>query len=388
MEVFLSLGAFATLLVILGYKFRWAQLYVAICWTYIFLLDRGHYNNHYYLYSLLSFFMVFTSASKHFSIDRLLSKNTPERQVYRWENLFIQLQVFVIYFFGAIAKMNPDWLAGWPLRNWLAHDLDRFPTWYADFVTSEFGVYFYSYGGIVFDLVVGFALFHKRGRYFILPVLVFFHVSNHFFWNIGTFPWFSIIVTSIFFNPDWPTQVLRKLGFSVGHEHTTSGMAKGFRQNVTTTVFAVYMLIQFLMPLRQYMYKGDPGWHGYGHLFSWRMMLIDTVSGMQVKVKDEGDENFIYVAMEDYVTFRQFRKSSRTPAAFLDFAHFLSDEMKKGGAKNPVVHIKVFKSFNGRKYALLTDTTTNLAMVNETYFYVPDWILPGNEEQKPGELWE
>ena len=388
MKVVLAAAGLATLFVIVGYKYRYAQFYVAVVWSYIFLIDRGHYNNHYYLYSLLSFAMVFFNANSNFSVDAALSKSPMPSTVYMWQYWFVRLQLFVVYFYGAVAKLNADWLRGWPIRKWLTEDIDKFPDWYANFVTSEFGVYFYAYGGVAFDLLIGFCLLHKKLRYWSLPAIIFFHVSNHFFWNIGTFPWFSILVTVMFFDPDWPQKFGQWLGVKSKSLAEVELPQQSIRsKNLIAVVFSLYMVIQVALPLRQFMYPGDPGWHGYGHLFCWRMMLVDSVSGIIVKIKDESDDEFVQVSMEDYINFRQFRKASRVPAAFLSFAHFIRDEMIKGGAKNPVIHLKIYKSFNGRPYALLADTTVNFAKIEETYYYVPDWIEPGNEDEEPGQIW-
>ena len=388
MDVFLTAGGLATLFVVVGYKFRIAQLLVALSWTYIFLLDRGHYNNHYYLYSMVNFVMVFSGANRQYSVDAALNRDSLPSTVHFWQYLLIRLQVFVLYFYGAIAKLNADWLKGWPVRKWLTEGIGEFPDWYANFVTSEVGVYFYAYGGIAFDFLIGFALLHKRWRVWSIPVILFFHISNHFFWNIGTFPWFSIMVASIFFDPDWPEKFGKWLGVKSEEVKIAIPNTIGsVRKNLIATVFAIYIVIQALAPLRQFIYGGDPGWHGYGHLFSWRMMLVDTVSGLKVKVKDEGDDEFVQVAMEDYITFRQFRKSARVPSSFLDFAHYIRDEMIKGGAQNPVIQMEIYKSFNGRPYALLTDTTVNYSNVEKTYFSVPNWIELGNKDDQPGYLW-
>ena len=182
MDILLTLSGLATLFVIVGYKYKWAQIIVALTWTYYFLIDRGHYNNHYYLYSLISLAMIFFNANSHYSIDASLQKNEGHTTVPVWQYWFVRIQLFVVYFYGAIAKLNSDWLRGWPIRKWLTEDIDKFPIWYADFITSEFGVYFYAYGGIIFDLLIGFFLLHKRLRYWALPTVIFFHVSNHFFW--------------------------------------------------------------------------------------------------------------------------------------------------------------------------------------------------------------
>lgn len=389
MEFFATLSVVAALFVIVGYRFKLAQSIVAVVWTYAFLLDKGHYNNHYYLYSLVSIIMIFSGANRNYSLDRVLSKQEVPETVFKWEYLIIQVQVFVLYFYGAVAKMNADWLTGHPMKSWLSTDIERFPEWYGNFVTSNFGVLFYSWGGMIFDLTIGFLLFHKKLRYWALPAIVFFHVSNHFFWNIGTFPWFSIMITFMFFEHDWPEVVERKLGvFQKKTKGTIALQINGSTRKLIAVFFSFYLGLQFLLPLRQFIYRGDPGWHGYGQHFSWRMMLVDMVSGIQVQIKDAKDEEFVNVSIEDYITFRQFRKSARIPSSFLDFAHFLRDEMKKAGVEKPVVQMKIYKSFNGRPYALLTDTVINYAEVEEVYFSVPDWIQPGNEEEAPGQLWQ
>jgi gentisate 1,2-dioxygenase len=58
-----------------------------------------------------------------------------------------------------------------------------------------------------------------------------------------------------------------------------------------------------------------------------------------------------------------------------------------GGAQNPVIQMEIYKSFNGRPYALLTDTTVNYSNVEKTYFSVPNWIELGNKDDQPGYLW-
>ena len=156
--------------------------------------------------------MVFFNANSNYSVDAALSKIPIPKTVHAWQIWFIRIQLFIVYFYGAVAKLNADWLRGWPIRKWLTEDIGKFPDWYANFVTSDFGVYFYAYGGIAFDLLIGFCLLHKKLRYWCLPAIIFFHVSNHFFWNIGTFPWFSILVTTLFFDPDWPEKFGRWLG--------------------------------------------------------------------------------------------------------------------------------------------------------------------------------
>jgi hypothetical protein len=91
---------------------------------------------------MVNFVMVFSGANRQYSVDAALNCDSLPSTVHFWQYLLIRLQVFVLYFYGAIAKMNADWLKGWPVRKWLTEGIGEFPDWYANFVTSEVGVYF------------------------------------------------------------------------------------------------------------------------------------------------------------------------------------------------------------------------------------------------------
>ena len=52
----------------LGFLYRFSAMVMFLCWTYIFLLDVGHYNNHYYLNCLLLFASVFVNGDAFLSV--------------------------------------------------------------------------------------------------------------------------------------------------------------------------------------------------------------------------------------------------------------------------------------------------------------------------------
>ena len=80
-------------------------------------------NNHFYLYCLLGPLFIATRANASFSLDR---RRHPERPVHvpLWSLLLFRAQIIFVYFYGGIAKLNADWLAGEPLRRWLAFKAD------------------------------------------------------------------------------------------------------------------------------------------------------------------------------------------------------------------------------------------------------------------------
>ncbi|MBN4062035.1 HTTM domain-containing protein [Bacteroidales bacterium AH-315-I05] len=375
MQFAFDLSLIAAFLVMMGWMYRISQVFIFLSWTYIFLLDKGHYNNHYYLYSLLSFLLIFIDAHKTFSIISFW-KNTKNTQttvaaIPYWQLLCLQLQIVIVYFYGGIAKLNADWLKGYPMKLWLVDDWP-FPQWLNDFLATDFAAYLYSYGGLAFDLIIPLMLFHKKARWWAIPALLFFHVSNHFFWNIGSFPWFMLAAILLFFD-------IGKRKAPKEFEPYPMQMKK-----LVAGFFMVYFSVQAVYPLRQFFYPNNPAWSGEGQFFSWRMMLVDTVDGIRFKIKDKKDPNYFYVDMGDYVTFKQFRKGSRTPKSLLKFAHHLRNIMIENGATAPIVKMEIYKSVNARPYALLVDTSLNYAEAEYNLMQPAYWIMPFNKEDEPG----
>ena len=196
--LFLTIAISAACIMV-GFRYRIATSVFFISFTYMFLLDQSWYLNHYYLVCLVAFLLQFMPAEQAFSIDALRSKEIRFDTTPRWVLWLLRLQFSIPYFFGGLAKLNPDWLRGEPMRTWLAAKTD-FPV-VGQFFTEPWCVGMFSYGGILFDLLVVPLLLWKRTR---IPALVFcvmFHTMNHFLFKIGIFPWLMLIVTFMLFPP-------------------------------------------------------------------------------------------------------------------------------------------------------------------------------------------
>ena len=77
-----------------------------------------------------------------------------------WTVNLLRFQVGVVYLFAGLAKLNADWLAGEPMRTWLKERGS-----YAvigPLLASEPAAYFFSWGGALFDLSIGFLLLSRR----------------------------------------------------------------------------------------------------------------------------------------------------------------------------------------------------------------------------------
>jgi hypothetical protein len=102
----------SSILIAAGLFYRLATTLFFLGYTYIFLLERTTYNNHYYLICLLSFLVALAPLHKSWSLDVLRgSVKHTDRLPVLWLWLF-RFQMGLVYFFGGIAKLDPDWLDG------------------------------------------------------------------------------------------------------------------------------------------------------------------------------------------------------------------------------------------------------------------------------------
>src|SRR5690606_24228417 len=116
---FAVLGVLA-LWIMVGFLYRLSAVLFFLGFTYVFLLDRSTYLNHFYLIALLSFLMILVPAHRSLSVDSLLFRRVRSDAIPRWATALIAFQVGVAYFFGGVAKLSSDWLQGEPMRTWLA----------------------------------------------------------------------------------------------------------------------------------------------------------------------------------------------------------------------------------------------------------------------------
>lgn len=418
MEIAFLVGKVAAVALLLGFMHRLSSLVVFIIWTYILLVCGGHYTNHYYLFSLVGFWMFMSDANRWASVDLWLYKAFPWTQkwilgfspdkttVPYWQVFVFQAQLVIVYFYGGLAKISWDWFQGYPMRIWLP-----MKPWLPDVMKSKWVAIAMSWGGMIFDLAIGWVMW-SRYRKWGLPFLVFFHLTNDFvFRTIGGFPYFMGAATVIFFPPRWPQDWIDRLKLPellpAKAKPTTKSKAKpatvataavptpkglpitGLRR-VFLGLLIVYGAWQTLYPLRHFLYPGDPSLTGEGSRFGWRMMLTCRDYGAKFKVVVNGEtfyitgDSFFY-----YMNFRQFTRICRMPKQFHRFAQFIKREMQqKDPQLQPEIYGFLIVQYNGRPFRHLIDTTVNLAAIDyETVGHV-DWVYDEYMTEPPGQLYD
>jgi vitamin K-dependent gamma-carboxylase len=376
---------FFGLLVALGlfYRLSCALLFLSV--TYLFLLDEAWYLNHIYLVCLIAFIMIFVPAHRVWSFDALLSKRVSSASVPTWALWLVRAQIAVVYFGGGIAKLNPDWLRGEPLRQWLAERDDFF--FLGRFFHDEWFVYLFSYGGLLLDLLIVPFLLWRRTRLLAFTAVVFFHVTNSELFNIGIFPWLALGATTIFFAPDWPRRALDWLRRAVlGSRRPTHRVALAaappvrWKHNLVLGFVGIYLLVQVFMPLRHWLYPGNVHWTEEGHRFAWHMKLRDKEPvDFRVYAVDPATRRREEVIPEEYVTPNQLDEMSTRPDMIRQFADHIADELEEGGRSRPEVYVRALIQLNDHEPQLMIDPNRNLAEIPDRPWAHSDWILPFRE---------
>ncbi|RCS40577.1 hypothetical protein DTL42_24715 [Bremerella cremea] len=283
-------------LVACGLFYRVASVVLFLGYTYIFLLEATLYNNHYYLICLFSFLLIFMPASRCWSFDNLIRKqfqgkpdlaNAPATIPF-WPIFLLRFQLFVVYFFGGIAKLNADWLTGEPLYTpgTILHDF-LFGTIGLPQVLQPIHLcLFLAWAGLFYDLSIGFLLLWRKTRWLGLLATAIFHFHNHFIFPIGIFPAMAFTATLVFLDPNWPRQLVNWLKqprwpsaqtATQSPPSSSSSHAKlAFGMTMAICTFVVW---QSTWPLRHLIIPGDANWTEEGQDFAWRMMLRAKAAG-------------------------------------------------------------------------------------------------------------
>ncbi len=436
MYVHLALmGVFAGFIA-LGFLYRVSAACFFLMFAYVFLLEKARYLNHFYLVCLLSALMAVLPAHRCWSVDTLLRPAMRSDTVPAWALWALRFQLAAPMFFAGLAKLNPDWLRGEPLRMWLAARPD-FPV-LGQFFDVGPVVWGMVYGALLIDLLFAGYMTNRRTRVFGFGVAALFHLLNARLFSIGIFPWLMIAAAPVFFGPDWPRRVwddvvsrrrddrlaVAALGLLAGgaagalvpeHPHLMTVLAgafgagvfawhldEPFRKRRTTRsssncgprdtgesgarwtarrrwvagLLGLWVAAQVIVPLRHYAIPGSVHWTEEGRDFSWHMKLRDKDSTAYFLVAgpDGGEPQVVHPA--DHLTDWQTGKMASRPEMVLQFAHYLERLALSQGRGDAAVYAHVFSSLNGRPRQRLVDPDVDLTNVDRPWLGHASWILP------------
>lgn len=365
----------------LGFLYRLNAVLLFLSYTYFFLLDETRYMNHAYLICLLSFLLIFIPANRAWSIDAIIRPNIRSQTVPAWSLWLLRTQIAIVYFFGGIAKITPDWLRGEPMRMRLARHTD-FPI-LGRFYRDEWMVYAMSYCGLLLDLSIVPLLLWRRTRLIAFCAAVIFHVINAGLFNIDIFPWLAIAGTSLFLSPSWPRRILSLFGKTTIYSFESTAKLPSRRKQTLVIAFAsLYLAIQILIPLRPFVLGSGSEWILMEHRFCWRMMLRDQFVQGYFYVTDPNVDRTTQMSPARFLTASQLESLYWQPDTIVQFAHYLAKKLPRAGPVPLKVEARLFVSINGRKPELFVNPNVDYA-IEPRPLTKPRWLLPLNEPLPP-----
>ncbi|MCS6823919.1 MAG: HTTM domain-containing protein [Cytophagaceae bacterium] len=378
--------AITSLFIALGLFYRISSTLFFLLFTYIELIDKSNYLNHYYFISLIAFLMCWVPANRYFSVDAYIKPYIKSNVVPNWTVGILKLQIIIVYFFAGVAKLNYDWLIlAMPLKIWLPAKYDV--PLLGQLLDSEWVAYAFSWAGMLFDISIPFFLIINTTRLPAYMLVIIFHtLTALLFPVIGMFPFIMIFAASIFL----PSHMHKKVIVTLENFFSFIFSQKSY---VRTTVqktyqpapqyisifFTLYFLVQIMLPFRYLLYKGPLFWTEEGYRFSWRVMLMEKAGYITFSVSDSLTKHTVEIINSDFLTPQQEKMMSTQPDMILQFAHHLKNVYQKKNFYNPIVRAESYISINGRGSQLYVNPNVNLASISEC---TPrsKWLLPFEEK--------
>lgn len=369
----------AALGIALGVLTRVSIAIFGLGYTYVFLLDKAQYNNHYYLISLLCLLLLVVRANRWGSLDRRWS-GAPAVVPF-WNLFLLRAQIVLVYFYAGIAKLNADWLGGEPMRTWLAERAD-YPI-VGPLIGSEAAVWFFSWGGALFDLSIGFLLLSRRTLPIAFVAILLFNTTNYFLFDIGVFTFLMIAATMLFDEPDLPRRLFAQPAPPLVAEPQDR---RPSHRRLVVGLLAAYLVVQALLPFRHVLYPGNVSWTEEGHRFSWHMKLRSKRGLLKVFVTDPATGRTWRVLPTDDLLPRQVGKMSTRPDMVYDYVQFLRRRLEAEGVRDPIIKVDARMSLNRRPFQHAIDPAVDLAAEPRRVLSAAPWIVPLDERAAPGTL--
>lgn len=355
------LMALSALGIMTGLFYRWSTAVFFLLFTYVELIDKTNYLNHYYFVSLMSFLLIWLPAHHRFSLDVWRGAVAFAKEIPVVFINVIKLQLGIVYFFAGIAKINYDWLIhAQPMKLWLS-SLTHKPL-IGELLRYKITAYLFSWAGMFFDTTIPFLLMVKKTLPFAYMAVIVFHLLTGWLFAIGMFPYIMIVATTIFFPAHFHEKLLTKAEGFFKRVKNQPDVENRPGQKVRFAFFVAFFALQILIPMRYLAYPGNIFWNESGYRFSWRVMLMEKAGQVSFYIIEDTKKHL--VANYEYLTPQQEKMMATQPDMILQFAHFLHDEFQQKGFTDPKIKVESFVTLNGRPHRPYVDPELNLSDKN------------------------
>jgi len=383
-----SLLLISSFAILINRFYRTGLIIYLFSFTYLWLLCQGYFNNHYYLFSLICFLLIFSKS---------LFSNTEKVRIPRLYLFILQALIISVYIIAGINKINPYWLLDLQPMKYILGQIGA--------SENSFLIPIFTYFGLFFDLLIGPLLLLKRTRLFAIITAILFHVTNFFIFilangEIGFFPFVMIATLILFIDSNKLESYKLKPNARLLSRHTYA--------KKVSILLLFFLIIQIILPFRHVFFKGYVDYNGIGQRFSWRLknMYKETYPEdhitFYVKHPKEpvnmitfglypGKVDFLKDSLKIHLTSRQKTNILYYPNVLSIFAkkmepkliEFLKNKEKEienfNAPKNLIINGKYQIGFMGRETQLHFDTTIDLTNKNEVpikTYSTNTWLNP------------
>jgi hypothetical protein len=346
MYILFGVMTLAAACVALGAWYRISSAVFFLSFTYVELIDKTYYLNHYYFVSIAAFLFCLVPAHRMLSIDVIRRPQLRGDTIPRWVLDVFKLQIAIVYLYAGLAKINHAWLIdAMPLRIWLPAQSDL--PLIGPLMTLWWLPWVFSWAGMLFDCSVPFLLWNRRTRTYAYAAVVVFHVITGMMFQIGVFPLVMIAMTLVFFEPGARSQQ---------HDVVALHIARPVKM-----ILALHFVLQILLPWRFLLYPGDLYWTEDGYRFSWRVMLMEKSGTATFSIRDSATGKVGYVDNSEFLNAHQEKQMAMQPDMVVQYARFLHDEYERRGVRSPRVTADVWVTKNGAPARRMVDPERDLA---------------------------
>lgn len=363
--------ALSALLIGIGFLYRAATIVFFFTFTYLELIEKSWYLNHYYFVSLVAFLLILVPANRNFSIDVKLFPKIQLNKTPNWTVDIFKLQLVTVYFFGGIAKLKHDWLLNaQPLNIWLKARTD-IPI-IGSLFEYDITPYIFSWSGMLYDLIIPFLLWTKKTRPIAYFFVVIFHVLTHILFNIGMFPWVMIFGSLIFITQQECKSIFSFITFKFkGNEIKTYAPFK--TPKFILSFLTLFFTFQILFPLRHHLLTDNLLWTENGFRFSWNVMLMEKNGYTEFNIIDKHSDKHWVEYPSSRLSIVQEKQMSFQPDMIWQYAKYLEKIYREKGYINLEIYVNSKVSLNGRASQTFIDPKKDLLEIKQVdgiYNYV------------------
>jgi hypothetical protein len=252
---------------------NWLGVGVLLGWTWLWTADAGLYNNHYYLYSVL---MALVALCALCGDDAAEDGPTVSGDACTAATTItaLRVQVGIVYFWAAIAKLDPDWLDGTIPAAILDHPDRR---WVASLLGADVAPLAMAWGGVGVLLLAPPALVAQSRRIRGAGQLAVgaFHTANLALFGVSGIGCFSLVMLA-------GLRLLYPVGVA-GRIRSHTAAAPQFG----TTAALALLVCQAVLPIAQFSggTAQPPGWGKRHDRWAWRMKATVDRLGVELPAR-------------------------------------------------------------------------------------------------------